>query len=89
MSEQANLHSPLRIGRLAVAQGVFILCHGVVATLMLLVMRGLQWAVEAAHPDPLFDVVPVRYIFDGMDAILLALFVLISSLEAFHIFRGR
>jgi hypothetical protein len=55
--------------------------------LLLAVVALIQWLVLKVGDPKLFDVVPLRYIFDGMDVGILFAFVVLGTIEAVMVFR--
>jgi hypothetical protein len=47
----------------------------------------LQVLLKAVGDPKLFDVLPLRYIFDGMDLAILLAFIVLGTLEAIRVFR--
>jgi hypothetical protein len=69
--------------------GSFIAAHAIVALLLLAVIVIIQWAVLQVGDPKLFDKIPLRYIFDGMDLGILVAFVILGTAEAIAVFRVR
>ena len=69
--------------------GSFIAAHALVAMLLLGVVALLQRLVLLLGDPKLFDKIPLRYIFDGMDLGILLAFVIIGTVEAVTVFRGK
>jgi hypothetical protein len=69
--------------------GSFIAAHAIVALLLLAVIVTIQWVVLRVGDPKLFDKIPLRYIFDGMDLGILAAFVILGTAEAIAVFRVR
>jgi hypothetical protein len=67
--------------------GSFIAAHAVVAMLLLVVVASIQWLVLQLGDPKLFDVIPIRYIFDGMDLAILVAFIVLGTVEAVLVFR--
>ena len=85
----ANRVSWTRSGRKAIRWGVFILCHALVASLLIGAIQFVQWLVILTGDHKLFDVIPLRYIFDAMDAGILIAFVVLGTLESVRVFREQ
>ncbi len=71
-----------------------LIAHGAMLALILLIIRGIEslmgrlWGAEKL----LFGVIPVRYVFDGADLVLLAVFLTIgiwAILSAYFRKRGE
>lgn len=67
--------------------GSFIAAHALVAMLLLGVIALLQWLVLQLGDPKLFDRIPLRYVFDGMDLGILVAFVVIGTIEAVIVFK--
>jgi hypothetical protein len=78
-----------RSAKKAVRWGVFILCHAVVASLLIGAVQFIQWVVVLTGDHKLFGVIPLRYVFDGMDLAILLAFVVLGTLEAVTVFREQ
>ncbi len=75
----------------AVRAGVVLLCHLAVASVIIVGIRLLEALVHVLWDsgDPhLFGVLPLIYVFHGMDAGVLAVFVFWGVVEANRVFRG-
>ena len=73
----------------AVRWGIFILCHAIVASVLIGAIHVVQWLVVLTGDHKLFDVIPLRYVFDGMDAGILLAFVVLGTMEAVRVFREQ
>jgi hypothetical protein len=73
----------------AFLSGCHLLAHTFVAVLIVglvsLVQRVLIWDGDRK----LFDIFPLRYIFDLSDVALLAVFLVFGTLQAIHVFREK
>jgi hypothetical protein len=69
--------------------GSFIAAHALVAMVLLAVVALLQWLVLRLGDPKLFDVIPLRYIFDGMDLGILVAFVVLGTVEAVIVFKRK
>jgi hypothetical protein len=58
-----------------------------VTIVLIAVVHGIQWLVILAGDPKLFDVLPLRYLLDGMDLTLLLVFVVLGTMEAVRVFR--
>lgn len=65
--------------------GSFILAHALIVLLAAIVL--VQRLVLQAGDPKLFDRVPLRYIFDGMDLAILVAFLVLGTLEAVMVFK--
>jgi hypothetical protein len=66
-----------------------LVAHFLVAvSLVTLSALAQKWLLVEGDPH-LFDVCPVRYIFDAIDVIMLALFMVFGTLEAIEAFKVR
>jgi hypothetical protein len=68
--------------------GSFIAAHAIVAMLFLGVIALLQWLVLQLGDPKLFDTIPLRYIFDGMDLGILLAFLIFGTIEAVLVFKS-
>jgi hypothetical protein len=69
--------------------GSFIAAHALVAILLIAVIAVIQRRVLLIGDPKLFDVIPLRYVFDGMDLGILVAFVVLGTIEAVVVFRGK
>jgi hypothetical protein len=69
--------------------GSYIAAHGLVTILLIAVIHGIQWLVILAGDPKLFDVIPLRYILDGMDLGLLLVFVVLGTTEAVRVLGSQ
>jgi hypothetical protein len=67
--------------------GSFILAHALVAIVLLAAIVLVQRLVLQAGDPRLFDRVPLRYIFDGMDLAILVAFLVLGTVEAVMVFK--
>lgn len=67
--------------------GAYIAAHAGVAILLLGAIHVIQWLVIKAGDPKLFDVIPLRYIFDGMDLGILIAFLVLGTREAVRVFK--
>ena len=67
--------------------GSYLVSHALLALLLIglisLVQRALNWD---GNPK-LFDILPLRYIFDAIDLLILTAFMIFGTIEATQIFR--
>jgi len=68
--------------------GSFIAAHALVALLLIAVVFAIQRALLLVGDPKLFDTVPIRYIFDGMDLGILVAFLVLGTMEAIRVFKG-
>jgi hypothetical protein len=68
--------------------GSFIAAHALVAMLLIGVIALIQWLVLRLGDPQLFDTIPLRYVFDGMDLGILVAFVVVGTIHAVIVFRG-
>jgi len=57
-------------------------CHTVMIVLILAAIRAVEWALEilwGTKEKVLFDTIPVRYLFDGADLLLLVAFLCVGG----------
>ena len=67
--------------------GSFIAAHALVAMLLLGVIALIQWLVLQRGDPKLFDTIPLRYVFDGMDLGVLIAFIVVGTIEAVIVFK--
>jgi hypothetical protein len=60
-----------------------------VALVFIGVITLFQWLLLSLGDPKLFDIVPVRFLFDGMDVAIFVAFLVFGTLEAINVFRGR
>jgi hypothetical protein len=69
---------------------VMLACHLLVATIILIVIRGVEFTMHVlwADNDPLlFDQFPLRYLFHAMDVGVMVLFIVFGLIKAARAFR--
>ena len=73
----------------ALRWGSYVAAHALVASLILGAIYLIQELLIVAGDPKLFDLIPLRYIFDGMDLGILLAFVVLGTLEAVRVFREQ
>ena len=73
----------------ALRWGSYVAAHAVVAIIILGAIYLIQQLLIMAGDPKLFDVIPLRYIFDGMDLGILLAFIVLGTLEAVRVFREQ
>jgi hypothetical protein len=68
--------------------GSFIAAHALVGLVLVGVVYVFQRLLLQLGDPKLFDIIPLRYVFDGMDIGILVAFVVFGTLEAIVVFRG-
>jgi hypothetical protein len=68
--------------------GAFLAAHSFTAVIQIGALSGLSYALRRLGDPELFHTVPVTFIFDAMDCVILALYVGFGVTEAFQVFRG-
>ena len=63
------------------------MAHAGLALLMVGLISLVQWALNRDGDPKLFDVLPLRYIFDAIDLLILATFMIFGTAEAVQVFR--
>jgi len=86
----------LIIGK-AVNAAVVLICHFMLAALLVLTGHGIEWLVDntggLSSEDPLhgpkliFDLVPLRYLFQAIDVAMIALFGYMGLREAYGVLK--
>lgn len=69
--------------------GAYIVAHVIVAVVLIGAVELVQELILKVGDPKLFDIVPLRYIFDGMDLGILLAFLVIGTLEAIDVFKER
>ena len=64
-----------------------LVAHAGLALLMVGLISLVQWALNRDGDPKLFDVLPLRYIFDAIDLLILATFMIFGTAEAVQVFR--
>jgi hypothetical protein len=67
--------------------GSYIAAHALVACVLIGAIELIQLLILRAGDPKLFDIVPLRYIFDGMDLAILLAFLVVGTIEAVRVFR--
>jgi hypothetical protein len=86
----------LIIGK-AVNAAVVLICHFMLAALLVLTGHGIEWLVDytggPSPPDALrrakliFDLIPLRYLFQAIDVAMIALFGYMGLREAYGVLK--
>jgi hypothetical protein len=71
----------------AVRAAVFLAVHVVLALIIIAGLYAVQLGLIAIGDPKLFDIIPVRYIFDAMDVGVLIAFCLFGGMEAYLLFQ--
>jgi hypothetical protein len=69
--------------------GSFVAAHIIVACILIGGIKLVQYLLLELGDTKLFDIIPLRYIFDGMELGVLVAFVVLGTLEAISVFRER
>jgi hypothetical protein len=69
--------------------GSYVAAHALVAVVLVGAIEFIQKLILRLGDPKLFDIVPLRYIFDGMDLAILLAFLVIGTLEAIAVFREK
>lgn len=69
--------------------GSFIAAHAIVACVLIGAIEVVQYILLHLGDPKLFDTIPLRFIFDGMDLAILVAFVVLGTLEAISVFKER
>ncbi len=75
-----------RFGR-AFRAGTFLVAHALLALLLIGAIAVVKRAVIWDGDPKMFDFLPIRYIFDGVDLLLLATFMVFGTNEAIEVLR--
>jgi len=73
----------------AARAGAYLAAHVLVACLIIGAISLIKLLIVEIGDPLLFDWVPIRYVFDAMDAGILISFALFGAIEAFNVFRER
>ena len=65
----------------------YLVAHAGLALLMVGLISLVQWTLNRNGDPKLFDVLPLRYIFDAIDLLILATFMIFGTAEAVQAFR--
>ena len=66
---------------------VYIVCHTAVAMLLIGGIEAIAYLLRRLGEPKLFDVVPLRYCFDAMDACILVVFFVSGVMAAVNSFK--
>jgi hypothetical protein len=80
----ATWYRPLRR---AIWPACYLVAHALVALLIIGLISFIQYVLKFDGDPKLFDVVPLRYLFDVMDIAILLLFLVFGTLEGIQVFR--
>ncbi|MGI4944845.1 MAG: hypothetical protein ACRYHQ_30530 [Janthinobacterium lividum] len=67
---------------------VYIICHASVTALLIGAFEAIGYLLERLGEPKLFDVVPLRYCIDAMDACVLVVFLVFGVAAAVINFKG-
>ena len=73
--------------RRAIWPACYLIAHAVVAILLIGVITLVQHVLRLDGDPKLFDVIPLRYIFDVVDVAILVLFLIFGTLEGVQVFK--
>ncbi len=86
----------LIIGK-AVDAAVVLICHFMLAALLVLTGHGIEWLVDyiggpssagpMRGPKLIFDLVPLKYLFQAIDVAMIALFGYMGLREAYGVLK--
>jgi hypothetical protein len=68
--------------------GSFIFAHALVGLVLVAVVYVFQSFLLHLGDPKLFDIVPLRYVFDGMDVGIIIAFLVFGTIEAVIVFKG-
>ncbi len=66
--------------------GCYVAAHLFVAVLLIGTIYAIQYCILLIGDPKLFDIIPLRFIFDGMDLGILAAFLIFGTYEAILVF---
>jgi hypothetical protein len=84
-TEAAEWFSPLIK---AAKAGIYFFAHLLIATAIIALIEYIQRLIIFAGDPKMFDLLPIRYIFDAMDLGILVAFAVFGTLEAYIVFKG-
>jgi hypothetical protein len=67
--------------------GAYLLAHTLVALLLIAIIEVIRHILVYLGDPELFDLCPLRYIFDLMDGAILVVFLVFGTLEAIEVFK--
>jgi O-antigen ligase len=73
----------------AVRAGTYLAAHVIVASTLISAIYVVQLLLIYVGDPKLFDLVPIRFIFDAMDGFILIAFVAFGTIEAIRVFQGH
>ena len=82
--ESTPWHAPFRKGARVCC---YLAAHLLVTLVLLAGIEVVRWALVSLHDPKLFDVVPLRYVFDVMDVGLLLTFIIMGTIHGFMVWR--
>jgi hypothetical protein len=71
----------------AVRSGCYLVAHGAIALLIIGIFAVINWILVRIGDPRLFDICPLRYIFDLVDLAISGVFVVFGTIEAIRVFR--
>jgi hypothetical protein len=72
----------------ALRTGSFFVAHVIVALVFIGGIELIQLALLKLGDPKLFDILPLRYIFDAMDLAILVAFLVLGTVEAVTVFKA-
>ncbi len=73
--------------RSAFHAATYIVCHTVVALIIIAATRIIALILEYFGDPRLYDVLPIRYIFDTMDLVIFLAFMVTGGISAWQAFK--
>lgn len=73
----------------ALRASAFLIQHGFVAAVNILVFAALHWLLDRVGHITLFGRVPLSYLFDAVDLLILIVFGIYGTIEARDVLRGE
>lgn len=65
----------------------YLIAHAMIALLIIVIGFVIYWTLVRVGDPRLFDICPLRYIFDVVDLAILAVFLVFGTIEAIRVFR--
>jgi hypothetical protein len=84
MASERVWYDPVRS---AVHAATYVVCHTVVALLIIAATRIIALILEYFGDPKLYDEFPVRYIFDTVDLVIFLAFLFTGAISAWYAFK--
>lgn len=67
---------------------IYLTIHAAVCTVFLILFTGMSYLTKILGDPRLFCLLPLKYVFDAMDVVILLLFATFGVREAIRVFRA-